>query len=77
VKMIVRVSQRVELEFSDPRVTKQIAQQMATAFEAGQRFGIEKDLAMMNEVYRQQFGHSARIRIPDALFDFTFEGLGE
>jgi hypothetical protein len=72
VKITAMVSTTLCLEFNDPRVTEAVARQMAIAFEAGWRVGVAKDMAMLREVFRQQFGHVATAHEPDVFLDFTF-----
>lgn len=72
MKIRAKVTTILEFDFKDPRVTEDIARQMAIAMEAGWRVGAMKDMATVQEVYRQQFGQAATVASPDVHFDVTF-----
>jgi hypothetical protein len=70
MKIKVRVVTDMEMDFqlADLDMAKRISQ----GFEAGWRMGAAKDLSMLKEVLRQQYGLTATVDVPVIFCDFTF-----
>lgn len=71
MKIQMKISITLVLDFNSPVMTEELARHMADTVEFGWRTGAAKDVLMVQEVYRQQFGGMATIAVSDVFFDTT------
>jgi hypothetical protein len=68
VKLTMKVTTTMTLE-SPLTVSDQVMRDLAMSFEAGWRFGVAKDAAMVAEVLRQQHGQALKAKVVDVFFE--------
>lgn len=76
MKFKVKIIAEIDFEISQ-RVSEKAGpgfpNEFAQSYEFGYRIGVKKDIAMVKEVFRQQFGSEVTVSDPLLTFDFTQE----